>query len=105
MNTRDSAWLHEGGNAIRTALNSGLMTHSPDKIVHWSSGSFASWFLFLFLQDRVSLYSPGCPGIHSVDQAGLELRNLPASDSQVLGLKVCATTGQRFLFFFCVGLC
>jgi hypothetical protein len=46
--------------------------------------------LFFFSQDRVSLYSPGCPGSHSVDQAGLELRN--ASNSQVLGLKVCATT-------------
>ncbi|GAB1296554.1 26S proteasome non-ATPase regulatory subunit 11 [Apodemus speciosus] len=30
---------------------------------------------------------PGCPGTHSVDQAGLELRNPPASASQVLGLK------------------
>jgi hypothetical protein len=29
----------------------------------------------LFFRDRVSLYSPGCPGTHSVDQAGLELRN------------------------------
>jgi hypothetical protein len=38
------------------------------------------------------LCSPGCPGTHSVDQAGLELRNLPASASQVLGLKECATT-------------
>jgi hypothetical protein len=36
--------------------------------------------------------SPVCPGTHSVDQAGLELRNLPASASQVLGLKVCTTT-------------
>ena len=26
-----------------------------------------------------------------VDQAGLKLRNLPASASQVLGLKACAT--------------
>jgi hypothetical protein len=35
-------------------------------------------FLFLFLfWDRVILYSPGCPGTHSVDQACLELRNLP----------------------------
>jgi hypothetical protein len=46
-------------------------------------------FLFFVFQDRVSLYSPGCPGTHSVDQAGLELRNLPASASasasQVLG--------------------
>jgi hypothetical protein len=30
---------------------------------------------------RVSLYSLGCPGTHSVDQAGLELRNFPASTS------------------------
>jgi hypothetical protein len=36
---------------------------------------------FLFFQDMVSLYSPGCPGAHVVDQAGLELRNLPASAS------------------------
>jgi hypothetical protein len=53
-------------------------------------------FLFVclfvcFFRDRVSLCSPGCPGTHSVDQAGLELRNSPASASQVLGLKVCAT--------------
>jgi hypothetical protein len=40
-------------------------------------------------QERVSLFRPGCPGTHSVDQAGLELRNLPASTFQVLGLKVC----------------
>jgi hypothetical protein len=39
-------------------------------------------FCFVF-RDRVSLCSPGCPGTHSVDQAGLELRNLPASASQV----------------------
>jgi hypothetical protein len=50
--------------------------------------------LFVF-RDRVSLCSPGCPGTHSVDQAGLELRDPPASASQVLGLKVCATTAQQ----------
>jgi hypothetical protein len=27
--------------------------------------------LFLFFRDRVSLNSPGCPGTHFVDQAGL----------------------------------
>ena len=47
--------------------------------------------LFLFFQDRVPLNHPGCPGTHSVEQAGLELRNLPVSASQVLGLKACAT--------------
>jgi hypothetical protein len=49
------------------------------------------FFFFLGFRDRVSLCSPGCPGTHSIDQAGLELRKLPASASQVLGLKACAT--------------
>jgi hypothetical protein len=48
--------------------------------------------LVLVFRDRVSLCSPDCPETHSVDQAGLELRNLPASASRVLGLKACATT-------------
>jgi hypothetical protein len=60
----------------------------------------AHFFVCLFcFWDRVSLCSPGCPGTHSVDQAGLELRNSPASASQVLGLKVCATTAWLFFFF------
>ena len=47
--------------------------------------------------ERVSLYSSCCPGTHFVDQAGLGLRNLPASASQVLGLKLWATTpGSKF---------
>jgi hypothetical protein len=50
-------------------------------------------------QDRVSLCSPGCPGTHSVDQAGLELRNPPASASQVLGLQACATTARLRIVF------
>jgi hypothetical protein len=45
--------------------------------------------------DIISLYSPGCPGTHSVDQAGLELRNPPASTSQVLGLKACITIARN----------
>jgi hypothetical protein len=49
--------------------------------------------------DRVSLYSPGCPGTHFVDQADLELRNLPASASQVLGLKAWVTTARLSLYF------
>jgi hypothetical protein len=38
-------------------------------------------FCFVLFQDGVSLCSPGCPGTHSVDQAGLKLRNPPASAS------------------------
>jgi hypothetical protein len=56
-----------------------------------------SHFFFPVFRDRVSLCSPDCPGTHSVDQAGLELRNPPAS--QVLGLKACPTTpGSCFSF-------
>ena len=39
-----------------------------------------------FSLDRVSFCTPGCPGTHSVDQAVLELRNLPASASQSAGI-------------------
>jgi hypothetical protein len=56
-------------------------------------------FVYFVFPDRVSLCSPGCPGTYFVDQAGLKLRNLPASASQVLGLKVCATTAQLLLAF------
>jgi hypothetical protein len=60
---------------------------------------FVSLSLSLFLSfNRVSLYSPGYPGTHFVDQAGLELRNLPAFASQVLGLKACATTPGSLIF-------
>jgi hypothetical protein len=48
----------------------------------------------LVFQDKVSLCSPGYPGTHSVDQIGLEFRNLPASASQVLGLTACTTTAR-----------
>jgi hypothetical protein len=44
----------------------------------------------------VSLCSPGYPGTHSIDQACLKFRNLPASASQVLGLKACTTTAWPF---------
>jgi hypothetical protein len=48
---------------------------------------FVCLFVCLFcFPDRVSLCSLGCPRTHFVDQAGLELRNPPASASQVLGL-------------------
>ena len=37
------------------------------------------FFFLVCFQDRVSLYSPGCPGTHFVDQAGLP--PLPGSPS------------------------
>ncbi|GAB1296519.1 Protein KIAA0100 [Apodemus speciosus] len=61
------AELHEG------LFHSQLLCHAPGRVSKSVSCS-----------DRVSLYSPGCPGTHFVDQAGLKLRNLPASASQNL---------------------
>ena len=55
--------------------------------------------LFFVFRDRVSLYSPCCPGTHFVDQASLELQNLPASASRVLGLKTCL----KFILFYVTG--
>jgi hypothetical protein len=72
--------------------------------VSFTIKTFFVWFFFCFFfvcffRDRVSL-SLGCPETHFVDQAGLELRNPPASASQVLGLKACATTPGFFFLFF-----
>ena len=45
--------------------------------------SYLSIHSFMVFPGKVLLCSLGCPGTHSVDQAGLELRDLPASASQV----------------------
>jgi hypothetical protein len=84
-------------------VDSQLLSASKDEEKHKQSSillAVVAFFAFpaidffgkggLGFRNRVSLY--GCPGTHFVDQAGLELRNPPASASQVLGLKVCAIT-------------
>jgi hypothetical protein len=71
-----------------------ILKHRKHTIVSIAQKSFVCLFVCLFF-DRVSLYTPGCPGTHFINQAGLELRNPPASAFQVLGLKACATTAWR----------
>jgi hypothetical protein len=44
-------------------------------------------FVFVFFETGFL-----CVAMAVLDQAGLELKNSPASASQVLGLKACATT-------------
>ena len=46
-------------------------------------------FIDFFFKAESHLCSPGCPGSHSVHQAGLRLRDSPASISPLLGLEVC----------------
>jgi hypothetical protein len=84
----------------------------PDSIVSVSPQGFSPFpyltpklfnlclFVCLFVWDRVSLFSPGCPGTHCVDQAGLKFVNLPASASRVLGLKECATMPGLFILIW-----
>ena len=53
------------------------------------------WFLFVCLFEFFETgfpCSPDCPGILSVDQAGLVLKDLPAPTSLELGLEAGATT-------------
>jgi hypothetical protein len=52
-------------------------------------GVFCLFVLFCF--NTETLHTPGYLGTHSVDQAGLELRDPPASASGVLRLKAFAT--------------
>jgi hypothetical protein len=47
---------------------------------------------FFFFWDRVSLCSPGCPGTHFVDQAGLELLS-----AGIKGVRHHAQLGNRTL--------
>ena len=55
------------------------------------------FFFFFFFRDRVYMCSPGCPGTHFVDQAGLKIRNLPAS----AGIKgMCHHTGHTTSHFY-----
>jgi hypothetical protein len=74
-----------------------MIIHKVTSGLHKIQNSVAIFFVCLFVclfvfRDRVSLCCSGCSGTHSVDQAGLRLRDPPAFASQVLGLKVCIVT-------------
>ena len=69
-----------------------LVVGKESKLAGLVVGTLAALATFFFFRDRVSLYSPGCPGSQFVDQGSLDLRNLPAYAYQVVKLKACATT-------------
>jgi hypothetical protein len=62
-------------------------------------------FVFICFWDRISLYSPGHPGTHCIDQAVLELRDPPVSVSWLLELNACTAAWQYLLFYYCVKSC
>ena len=59
---------------------------------------FFFFFFFWFSETGFLCIALVVPRTHFVDQAGLQFRNLPASASRVLGLKVCAITPGSFFF-------
>jgi hypothetical protein len=89
---------------METIVETGLLIKALLQMSYFLALLFLFVFLFLFFQNRVSLYSPGCPGTHFVDQAGLDLRNPPASASRVLGLKACATTPGLLFLYALIGM-
>ena len=54
-------------------------------------------FCFVF-RDRVPLCSPGCPGTHFVEQAGLKLRNPPGAGEMAQWVRApdCSSEGPEF---------
>ncbi|GAB1291046.1 Abasic site processing protein HMCES [Apodemus speciosus] len=97
-----SKWLDFGEVATQEALKlihpiDNITFHPVSSVVNNSRNNTPECLApadVLVKKDRVSLWSPGCPGTHSVDQAGLELRNPPASASLVLGLKEPKASGS-----------
>jgi hypothetical protein len=51
--------------------------NTQENLLQESLDVFFFFFFFWFFRDKVFLCSPGYPGTHSVDQAGLKLRNPP----------------------------
>ena len=77
--------LEDGVESPRATVESCLMWVLRTELR--SPGKTVGALCFVLFQDRVSLCSPGCPGAHFVDQAGLELRNPPASCLPSAGVK------------------
>jgi hypothetical protein len=92
---------------LKTAFSGGLQTAHPNSsaltdqslVFHLHINSTlhprfpldypTSHQIFVLFFKTGFLCSPGCPGTHSVDQAGLELRNPPASAPQMLKPRSC----------------
>jgi hypothetical protein len=59
-------------------------------------------YLFIYLFKDKGLCSPGCPGVHFVNQTGLKLTKIHLPLCPELGLKMCATARPAVCFhYFC----
>ena len=89
---------------------SGLYSHCLYKLpipsllpsIHPSLSLSLSLSLSFFLQDRICLFSPGCPGTHSVDQAGLKFKRSACLCLSSAGIKgVCCHHQSRLPTSLC----
>jgi hypothetical protein len=93
-----SGWPQVQSSSCLCLLNAGIKSVCHHFTVAWLHLFLLKKIFFFF--ETGFLYSRGCPGTHFVDEAGLELRNPPASASRVLGLKAFTTTPGCFVFVF-----
>lgn len=79
---------------------------SENEIRTWLLYAFCccSFFVLFFEIGSVSLCRPGHPRTRFVEQAGLEVRDLPASAFQVLELKACMPALYEILSVLCTVL-
>jgi hypothetical protein len=83
-----SVYNEEGTHGGHTCWTGALSLTCPSAFFSYFFKIFIYLFIF-FETGLLSLYSPGCPGTHFVDQAGLKLRNPPASETVSLSCAVC----------------
>jgi hypothetical protein len=76
-------------------VSPGVQLASPPSLPLWEGSISHSFcfvlfcFVFIYLWDRVSLCSPGCPRTCYIDQTGLEFQESACLPLPVLELKVC----------------
>jgi hypothetical protein len=85
-------WLAKGSSDHSSRNQNGIRASG---CAGCSQTVFFFVFFFFFETGFLCIVLVGCPGTHSVDQAGLQLRNPSASASRELRLKVCATTAWQ----------
>jgi hypothetical protein len=73
--------LQELQSSLRERLLKMVSSMTPFYLRIFVVLSLVGWLVLFVFRDRVSLCSLGCPRTHSVDQAGLKLRNPLASAS------------------------
>ncbi|GAB1287159.1 Lethal(3)malignant brain tumor-like protein 1 [Apodemus speciosus] len=82
-----AGWFEKTGHKLQLPKGYKEEEFSWSQYLRNTKAQAAPKHLFVGQSHEVSLCSPGCPGTHSIDQAGLELRN-PSSGTPPVGFQV-----------------